>query len=369
MNRAKWLMLIGGGLLLLSGLWWLLIPKQDALPHAESAFTLSSFSTDVVHTSKEGVIETVQTPTDAYAGDQVETSLSGRGALEAGDGTLTTIDYGTSLIVRSAEPTQTSLGLRLGSVWARVQKLFGKGEYFEIETQNAVATVRGTSFGLRYANGSTFLWVTEGTVIIFPVLDDVRHEEQGVSVPAGKKAEVHPDGTITLSDITETDKTDTWYLFNNPDVAHAVDSTGSSGTAPVSTGGGTSLQNGGTSVGTVGAPTSTPPAPVKFEITAISPQTILVDDPTTLLALDGTGLSDVTTVLVGRYTLPPSAVVIVSSTHIDVDVSIMNEGTYTVEAMKKNGDTAIAPKSLTIQARPEVPASGPNDQLPTTYVQ
>lgn len=100
-------------------------------------------------------------------GDRVETGPDGRVEVELATGTLVRIGPGSRVELREAAPGGTAFRARLllGNLWARVHKLVA-GERFEVETENAVAGVRGTEFRVE-AGGSgkeDLLRVYEGAV-------------------------------------------------------------------------------------------------------------------------------------------------------------------------------------------------------------
>ena len=76
------------------------------------------------------------------------------------------LDYDTELTLEESDDTGTHVrgSLGTGAVWARVEKVFGKGEYYTIKTQNAVAVVRGTSFSISYRNNVSKIEVAAGTI-------------------------------------------------------------------------------------------------------------------------------------------------------------------------------------------------------------
>jgi hypothetical protein len=154
----------------------------------------------------------------AYEGNIVETLSSGRGLIQLKNGTITVIDYSTKIKIKAhSDDEHASLFLSSGKVWATVKKVFGKGEYYEIETQNAVAVVRGTSFGLSYINGVSHLEVTEGVVAFVPIDPKTgeRLYDKTVLITAGNQATIKDDGVVVIVSLKPNDKKEDWYIFNN----------------------------------------------------------------------------------------------------------------------------------------------------------
>lgn len=179
--------------------------------------------------TKKEIIDPVQ----AFEGDEVETLEFGRALIQLQNGTLTAIDYSTKLVIKThTDDGHTSVKLESGKVWSTVKKVFGQGEYYEIETQNAVAVVRGTSFGVSFDGTNTILEVTEGAVLLVPVDPETgeRLYDKAVLVPAGKKAIIGKDGVIQISDLSPDDKGREWYIFNNGNLTNGQTQTGANTT-------------------------------------------------------------------------------------------------------------------------------------------
>ncbi len=165
--------------------------------------------------------QAITSPTQMISGSHVKTDTTGRALIEGVNTTI--LDSNTEITLSLIDPqkNKTRLQLEAGNVWSRVKKLSDKGEFYEIETQTARASVRGTSFGLSKKGNVTTLYVVEGIVnfgTIPPETDDsIRFSAANVS--AGKKA-VLVDGALVpiVSDITKKDKQDPWFVFNNPTV-------------------------------------------------------------------------------------------------------------------------------------------------------
>jgi hypothetical protein len=100
-------------------------------------------------------------------GDQVQTGRGGRLEILLATGTVIRIGESTQAELREAPPEGGRFRLRLlvGSFWAKVSKLLS-GDRFEVETENAVAGVRGTEFRVEAgaAGQADLLRVYEGVV-------------------------------------------------------------------------------------------------------------------------------------------------------------------------------------------------------------
>jgi hypothetical protein len=103
-----------------------------------------------------------------HEGDVVETGAGGRVEISLATGTVLRIGESSRVELREAAPGGGAFRARLalGNLWAKVHKLLA-GERFEVETENAVAGVRGTEF--RVEAGGTgkedLVRVYEGAVV------------------------------------------------------------------------------------------------------------------------------------------------------------------------------------------------------------
>jgi hypothetical protein len=98
-------------------------------------------------------------------GDVVRTGPDARVQISMSSGSTLRVGPSSTLEIRDAEPVHFSARLSLGSLWARVHKLL-QGDSFEVETENAVAAVRGTEYlvDAAPAGGQDRVRVYEGTV-------------------------------------------------------------------------------------------------------------------------------------------------------------------------------------------------------------
>ena len=99
------------------------------------------------------------------AGDTVETGAGARVEIATGDGSVLRLGENSKLTLQDSTPQKSfSAKLWLGNVWTKVHKLLAN-ETFHIETENAVAGVRGTEFRVEVAPGQEDLVrVYEGVV-------------------------------------------------------------------------------------------------------------------------------------------------------------------------------------------------------------
>jgi hypothetical protein len=134
------------------------------------------------------------------AGDTIVTDDTGTAVIHFPDGSLARIDTKSRVAIDESRfaPESGDLRVRLslfaGNVWSKIIQLATPDSQWQVQTSNTVATVRGTAFGVSYANGTSRIIGSEHVVSI-TVIDPVSHkavEDQSASVDAGE--------TITVDD-------------------------------------------------------------------------------------------------------------------------------------------------------------------------
>jgi hypothetical protein len=120
-------------------------------------------------------------------GDEVETRRRTRLELTLADGSVvrlgpsSRVRLETAAFGRSPEERKVSARLLVGNVWANVAKAVGGEARFEVQTENAVAGVRGTTFRVDAAHDrSVVVRVYSGTVAVAGGgLPRPEHQEKG----------------------------------------------------------------------------------------------------------------------------------------------------------------------------------------------
>jgi hypothetical protein len=103
-------------------------------------------------------------------GSRISTGADGLAQLRLASGSLVRLGPGTAVSLRQLEQgqprsnRQEGVKLLAGRVWLSVTKLFGQGSKFEVETPNAVAGVRGTSFVVESTDGKDRFMLAEGEI-------------------------------------------------------------------------------------------------------------------------------------------------------------------------------------------------------------
>jgi hypothetical protein len=120
-----------------------------------------------------GKTEKLAVGTSVFQGDVLETGRRTRLEVELADGSVLRLGPSSRAAVQGAtfgktvDERKVSAKLLVGKVWANVAKAVGGAQRFEIQTENAVAGVRGTTFRVDAATDrSVVVKVYSGTVAV-----------------------------------------------------------------------------------------------------------------------------------------------------------------------------------------------------------
>lgn len=337
------LILMGGTFLLFR----LPTPKKEVTQTTGQAL-VSTLEQNVFVTSVSNEKTTVVGSTTVQTGNTITTSTTGRALVEL-EGIRSVLDYNTTTLLEGTSHKNT-LQLATGAAWSHVQKIFGQGEFYKIQTQNAVAVVRGTSFGVSYSSNTTTLVVSEGIVSFLsrdPVTGVVDMSSE-VKVTAGQKAYRIGTGAIVVVPLNKEDKVSPWFVYNN------------TATQPVVT----PLTPSPTS-SSVGAPQQSPtqattpvPTPSDYTLTLSSlTPTSLQQGATTKIQITGSSLTHLDALFVGGISLTYQ---IINDTTVSVSVAQVPAGVYDIQAVDAKNRTTLLRQALTITAPPRT------TQTPTT---
>ncbi len=339
------------------------IENTNESPTVELPVTVSPLEPTVsVTKATSTAFEEISEATKTNVGSKIKTGSSGRALIESSSAHQTLIDYNTEITVSddSKSEKKTKIALVSGAVWARLGKVFDSGEYYEIKTSNAVATVRGTSFGVWFKNGITTVAVTEGS-IFFSAIDPKTGEvipNSEVVVKAGEKATVDSAGKIVISKITTADKKEPWYIYNNPEEKTTVTVTPKTTTTSKPTPTPTPTPT------PVPTPTPTPTVQANtFSITNISPSTVN-NAAGSSVTLKGEGFTRLKSIVVGKLSVTNYR--ISSPTSIVLMTEGITPGTYDVSLIDLNNTVVRANAQLTITAAPVV--EPPPEESPRTNI-
>lgn len=330
-------------------------PQEAAPP--DTTVSVTSLHSDVL--IKEGAeFQLVEGQASAKTGSTIRTSDTGRALIESSAAHRTLIDYSSEIVLTESTGNRTRIGLLGGAVWSRLEKIVDSGEYYEIKSGNAIAAVRGTSFGMWYSGGITTLMVIEGSVGLSAV-DSAGQVIPGTEVvlTAGQKAVRDGNGKIVVTAITKEDRALPWVLFNDSE-----ESPGASPAAPVPV-----IKPAPPGVApepSIGEPPQPPSETVVAgpELSLVTPSKI-DESSRERITLKGKNLEDVTQVLVGTKKVDFE---VLSSTTVTFYADDVDPGRYDVTVSGTAGSDTLSRALTIIEAdpAPEPQADDPNSPKP-----
>ena len=140
-------------------------------------------------------------------GAAVEVATGGSANIHFPDGSVARLDGGTKLVIEkgSFDPKAETLSVRLnlifGRVWSKIIKLTTPESHWEVKTSTAVATVRGTSFGVEYgADGKFSVTGYENSVEVTAIDPDGKFNLERIKllVEPGKFLEIRKETIAEL---------------------------------------------------------------------------------------------------------------------------------------------------------------------------
>ncbi|MBC7982098.1 FecR domain-containing protein [Candidatus Parcubacteria bacterium] len=321
---------------------------------SKSSITVTPFSSDVsIKGIETDTFNIIQAPASTTVGSTVKTSKDGRALIESSFGHPIAVDFNSNVTIANSDSknNETTIELISGGIWARTKKLVEKGEYLEIQTGNAVAVVRGTSFGLTYADNLTTLVVSEGEVS----LSNKNKDTSEIVVKAGYKGTVYKNEKPILSRLNTSDKNSAWFKFNTNTYKAKSDNTivspkDSSVVSPQN------IQNPSAAInptalssGSLGGGGSSMPSNSTngVVIRSISPKTISSGDSKTFIVVTGSGLKNVVQVEVGEWPMSNLSVASDGSLQFTVDAQT-GPGIYDIILNFSDESYFTIPNALTV---------------------
>jgi hypothetical protein len=196
---------IAAFLLISAGAWLYGGPKNHAptnvaeLSPGASAWVEVTKPT-VTKMDATGATTTLSTGDEVSAGSVISTDAKGTALVHFPDGSFAKLDPGTSLTLSAVDYDETTgasrvhLKLSAGTLWSKVLDLVGVGSSWQVETSNAVATVRGTSFMATSNKGKTIIVGIEHAVAVAALRKDT-HE------PLPAETSVTANAELTVDDV------------------------------------------------------------------------------------------------------------------------------------------------------------------------
>lgn len=306
--------------------------KADPLVTTPTTVQVTPIHADVTVRQGDSAFTTIATRQAILSGSVIKTSETGRALIESASSHITRVDYSSQITI-SEEKKQTKIGLASGAMWSRITNIFDSGETYDVETANAIASVRGTSFGVWYHVDTTTLIVIEGEVLFAPI----EARDAGVLVRAGYKATRMGTGPIHVEPLTSADNILPWVVFNQ-----------STPTKPTTTAVPVTTQ-------TPSASPTQPPVSSGdvVRLSGISPTTSIEGSQETL-TITGRNLDQVDTLSIGGTQV---YVTHVNTMTITATIPTLTPGRYSVSITAPGGRASTLSSALTITARAASPNS------------
>ena len=166
------IIIIGGGYYFLKN-----SPAENGLISETNTAPLwvEVISSNVSSVNKDGVSRVIHSGDEVIPGEIVITDIKGRAVIHLPEGSVLRIEEDSKLVINSAQFNSKDEGLIVettliaGRVWSKVVALVTPESRWEVKTSNAVATVRGTSFGVGYRNGRSRIVGSENKIKVSPI--------------------------------------------------------------------------------------------------------------------------------------------------------------------------------------------------------
>jgi len=134
-------------------------------------------------------------------GMSIKTLSGSKAIVVLRDSSVTRLDENTEITLNNLNKTDVSIIQVAGQTWTRLLKFSGISDY-EIETSDALATVRGTAFAVSIGNG-THIGVLEGRVhtATYRLENNIRKIISSIDVGENNSVDVDPNNLEDLKAI------------------------------------------------------------------------------------------------------------------------------------------------------------------------
>ena len=209
--------LIVGGLVLILGVGYYVLKNSPAgsqlVPEASAAsLWVEVISSNASFFDKDGVSRELHSGDEIAPGATIISDTKGRVVIHLPDGSVLRLDEDSKLTLDKAQFNSKNEGLIVeatlitGRVWSKVVALVTPESSWEVKTSNAVATVRGTSFGVGYKDGKSRIVGKEDKIKIAVIDPKTQKIIEGAEreVDSGKFIEIKNDDISAILAQPET---------------------------------------------------------------------------------------------------------------------------------------------------------------------
>lgn len=144
-------------------------------------------------------------------GAHIKTDDDSSAILSFADMSTFNLKAGSEVVVESPPEKDSKIKLVAGNVWANIKKMVKDGT-MEMEMNQAVAGIKGTTFVCEENNGKSTLKVLDGTV-------DFKLKKTGevIQIKGGEKIEADANGPSLIAKFDTSDEIESWIVLNEPD--------------------------------------------------------------------------------------------------------------------------------------------------------
>jgi hypothetical protein len=132
-----------------------------ATPALAAPAALVTYISGTASRVRDGQSEALHTHSELQEGDKIVTAKGGRLELTLADKSVLRLDGGSEVTLKTAsfegDDKKLTAKITFGKIWAKVNSVLGGQSHFDVETQNAVAGVRGTTFRVDAKHDSSAL--------------------------------------------------------------------------------------------------------------------------------------------------------------------------------------------------------------------
>ena len=138
-------------------------------------------------------------------GGELETDQTGFAAIHFPEGSVARLEPESRVVLEAGSfdkktgVLKAGIFLKLGRVWSRVSGLASPESSWEVKTSNAVATVRGTAFGVEFSRGHTWVLVKENKVALKALEPETNKELAEVEIREAQAVRIKPEELPALA--------------------------------------------------------------------------------------------------------------------------------------------------------------------------
>jgi hypothetical protein len=122
--------------------------NQNGIKNRDKAVLIVLQPDVYVKNSEDTDFVTIEQEIDIATGSEIKTSSKGRAKIVYPNGTTTTLEEDTHITIDELDRSgnKSRINLFFGGIWSKVENIVGSDNFYEVQTDTVVASVRGTIF-------------------------------------------------------------------------------------------------------------------------------------------------------------------------------------------------------------------------------